>query len=685
MKPAVLFMHARGCDEMADGLLRRADTEIIVGYEEVRPYVEAKGLPCRTLWSFLTSEASKKAMIEGAFRGAAVMDAFDAGLFRNLYPQYDDAFWERIREKVVARLEDDFVHETMFIDALRACANQCDLRLVVVPQDICRDTKTVTLAAKRLGIPTLHLLHAFPYGATNLLDDIYADYIAVYSELAADIYQGFGAPRDRIFITGNPYWDKFLRPPDPALRARAFKTSGLNPNRPVIVYAITYDYSLSEISGKHTNYCRDTVAATLPILGGICRDRPETQVVIRPHPNVPWHIPDIEAQAQDAGITHVWVDKELPPFASIAMADLVLCTQSNFGLEALMQGVPVINLAIDEICEKLFKEGLGPLFRKGDAVRTITEIPDIRPAVESLLFDPQARNALLEKRHDTIVRYNGFNDDRSSDRFTDLLLNLVKQIPLVSQGEVAWPSRPCITGRMPGATSSRHTHPPLADPCFADRGGMAFQAMNHGQDARATSRPPYSSAFGRPLVSPKPIDRYENLELPLCETLPESAKTVAATGVGANHVLAEVQHRGLKGVENDADAAIIAEPVVATSRYETLLDDGVSRLGENGTLIFYAPHARSEEGRDAFDRGAWATPRPQHEHAHAVSGWTERGLRVALSRAGLVAGELRPIRLNAADTKQGAIQGWVVTTTRRPDEGTTRPLADRGPSVKKVP
>lgn len=428
MRPAVLLFHSRSCDELAADLLRYGDFDIVVAYESVMPLLAARGVPHSWLFDDLPHERRQRILHAAAARAQEAIARFEASQ-RPRWPAWGEGHWEALRRHVLSRLQDDFMNEAVFIEALRACASRRDLRLIIVPQDICRDTKAVTLEANRLGIPVLHLLHGFPNGAVNLQNEFYADRLAAFSGRVAGMYESMGLGRSRIAITGNPYWDGFLRPMRPGWRQRALERTGLEDGRPTIVLAITYTHALSEVSARYPDYVREMAQFALDELGRLFRGHPDWQLLIRPHPHMANHVPDLEGKARAAGIERVWVDTTLPPQAALSLASLVICTQSNLGIEGLLLGVPAIDLVLRDLAQPVYDEGLGPLYWPEDAIWKVSERADFAPAVEALMTGPEAADRLFARREATIAAFNGYLDPVSSGRFSRHAVSLMSYPP----------------------------------------------------------------------------------------------------------------------------------------------------------------------------------------------------------------------------------------------------------------
>lgn len=607
-RPTVIIAHLRGCDELARAILMRCDVDIVTMYEEVAPAMAEMGIPHRSLWSFLEGEQAKHAVMEGTLRADILKDRMAAGAL----PAIDGLTTETVAEasrRMHDRLRSDLANETLIIRAVRACTAQTDLRLAVVPQDIGRDAKTLTVGARRLGVPVLHLLHGYLSGSVNLLDEALASHVAVYSEAAKTLSESLNTPPDAIHVTGNPYWDDFLQPPEPTLRPKAFRVSGLQEFEPVVVLSLSYAFRLSEIGLRNPKFAVELLDAMLDALGEVTKKHPETQVLIRPHPNWRSFIADVESRAKLRGLTRFFVDLELPTQAALAMADLVICTQSNFGIEALMQGVPVINADIESITGGIFSEGLGRLFQDDDAVVNVKSEAELAPAIESMLYDFHARRGVLQRREETLCRLNCSMLPDNTDQFGEVAAEIIME-------------------------------PNAADAVC-------------------------------------PSEALRGFVLPL---IPDHAQRIGLIA-GDDEWRASIEKKDCSVIdiaENDeeVDCVVVCDPAASDTSHDVFKKaERHARAG--GSVVFFANHARHLEAVEAFDAGAWCPERPGADRADGFHGFSLLGLHIALSRAGLVAAAMRPMRTVSLeprahdDLTDPSIEGWAVQAILRTDSAGT--------------
>lgn len=555
MKPAVLLTLLRGIERLAEGLLDRSDVELITLYDTPVPFLQDRGIPFRRFAEFETPEQRERSFAEAHWRSQHVINSFNSEEMRKSWPDYDDAPFDALRNELFDTLRTNFYNEVTLIDTLRRCASQTDLRAIVVHQDICRDTKTLVSAAKRLGIPSVHLTHGFPYGGINSItmrDPSLSEVIAVYSERLRDMYLGFGVARDRLVVTGNPEWDAFSRMPLPGHREQICAKLNLDPARPIIVYALTYIDRLSPPSLVHARYVDDTTEAVVRAFRELSERHPDWQFVLRPHPNDPDAPQYLTNLAGAVGLTEFRIDTVTNALSCVTMCDLMVCTHSNMGIEALIAGKPVVNCVLRQFCHDVFEEGVGPLFLEDDAVITASEPSEIAPAVERALLSPDIREWFLDSRPTTLRRFNYLNDGKALDRVCAAILQVVERnFELVAPID-RYPDFERLLAEMV---------PPTAKRIAVAGAGASWVALQ------------------------------------IRERHPSATVQLLDTG---------------KGAESEYDCVVLAEPL-AHDNDRVSLGQFLPLLSPNGGLVFFTRHGGSPDTTDARTTGKWVPARPGFE------------------------------------------------------------------------
>lgn len=417
MKPAVLLCTTRGCDVIAEGLLLRADLDLITLYDATSQVLEHRGIDHRPLETFIDATLEDAAFQRCKRRAELIAHELYGPEMRREWPGCDDATWEALMAEVARVLERDFLSEMRIVDMVRRCACETDLRLVISQEDISRAARTILYTAHQLGIPGLHVLHGFPYGTTNAHDEISADVVAASSEQAKKIYESFGADPDKVVVTGNPAWDIYARPPLPNAREKACQALGLDPDRPVVEYALTSIHCFNAVSVTHPLYHIRLAEAVLDAFATLAGLYPDWQFLLRAHPGDKGPLERLLAHGEQAGLQSAQIDEQ-PAHQSLCAIDALVCTHLNLGVEAILCGKPVVNVAIDAL--------VGPLFQDDDAVLFAGTEAEIAPQIEAAMVDPGTRERLLEARTESIRRFNFANDGKATERVCTLALEMIE-------------------------------------------------------------------------------------------------------------------------------------------------------------------------------------------------------------------------------------------------------------------
>ncbi|MGZ3519747.1 MAG: hypothetical protein ACXVAG_01960 [Vulcanimicrobiaceae bacterium] len=110
--------------------------------------------------------------------------------------------------------------------------------------------KSIALWAKQKDIPVFVLSHGAnlnrPY---TIIKDMCADYVLVFGERGAERYLEAGFPRDRIFVTGNPAWDRIprLATEREQIRSEIYRNLGVEPDLPLITFGTTWTAKLTAL------------------------------------------------------------------------------------------------------------------------------------------------------------------------------------------------------------------------------------------------------------------------------------------------------------------------------------------------------------------------------------------------------------------------------------------------------
>lgn len=163
-----------------------------------------------------------------------------------------------------------------------------------------------------------------------ILQEGYAPHLAVLSGEVARALVADGFPESGIRVTGNPAFDRLAPGPGDAARRAALRARLGLADRTVILFPAP-GAQMSMI-GRPFLELADVVAA----LEDFCRADPRHAYLIRQHPNRPMALPE--------GVRHGMLDDGglLGPEDAILVSDIVCVEASTMGLQAALNGKPVI-------------------------------------------------------------------------------------------------------------------------------------------------------------------------------------------------------------------------------------------------------------------------------------------------------------------------------------------------------
>jgi len=349
----------------------------------------------------------------------------------------------------------------------------------------------------------------------------------------------------------------------------------MDPARPIIVYAMTFMHRLSAVSIRNAACRERTTDAILAAFGELAQRHPDWQFVLRPHPNEFGQIGDLRERATAAGIPVPVIDTTMSSAACVGAADVLVCVQSNLGIEAIIAGKPVVNVTLDAYGREAFDEGLGPLFAESDAALTVREVGDIAPSIESAVLDPATRATLRAKRLASVRRFNQFTDGKSTERVCSTILDMVANGDRYLRPVDRFPeTEKALVESVP--RSPGHV---LVCGCAAHHVARLFQTLRGGQ-------------------------------------APVIQRSLSLSG-------------GPWGV------IVLSDPVPHTGAAEALLLECSRRLAPGGAIVMSFLHSGTLEAIEAYRAQQWVPPRPGMAPACIMNGYSFKGIEILLARCRL--------------------------------------------------
>lgn len=320
---------------------------------------------------------------------------------------------------ILAPVQNEFLEEltlTRFmqagvIEGFRRFWEEHQPRLVILSNDTMHHTKLLTHVAQQLGVPVLHVLHGSPAEDYGL--ELYADHLAVFGTKDRDKYVRLGGNGpERITVTGAGAWDYCASYRDAADREAIRARLGIPSDRPCVLFLSSWVHWLSPRIRRES--VQGGYVATLKA----CRKLAPMTTLVRPHPAVPNSGDGYLQLANSLGVEGVRLaEGELREF--LVASDVVLCFDSNAGVEALLLDRPVITLR--------FPPWRTNLFAEEDGVAIATDDQEVEEALRRLLTDEAHQGAMRKRRLAAIPRFNHLNDGHALDRLNDLVDQLLAE------------------------------------------------------------------------------------------------------------------------------------------------------------------------------------------------------------------------------------------------------------------
>jgi len=288
-------------------------------------------------------------------------------------------------------------------------------------------------AAKRRRIPTLAIVRSWD----NILKGlkILPDFLAVWNEInRKEAMDRYGYTENEVIVTGSPPFDRYFLPGTLQPRDAYLSAAGLNPGRPVIVYATlgqfhyAYDETflldlLLKLADEHDELAEAQI---------VCRLHPMSQIryfwKYTTNPRVTLSFP----KTYDKTIGWSMTVEEADDSANLLChADVVITPTSTMMLEAPIFDTPTIlpifSTVQPELAERYFgglalKQHCKPLAEKEwlPFVRSEQELAD---ALLQAIRDPELGR---EGRLAVVEEYVPFRDGKCGERVARLILDLMR-------------------------------------------------------------------------------------------------------------------------------------------------------------------------------------------------------------------------------------------------------------------
>lgn len=290
--------------------------------------------------------------------------------------------------------------------------------------------------AKKLGIPTLAYIPSWDNVSTkNRMVYKYDGYIVWSEQIKKELHQLYPASRNvPIYVCGAPQFDIFFQQKFYNTREEFCLTQGLQPNLPIILYAVGSPNFLQEHHGA--------IELARRVVRG---DLGEVQMLVRPHPihdnaemkaifdqfaprvklqRSPSMDRDLTKRSQDESQISEWVN-------TFRHSDVIVNLSSTVTIDAAIFDKPVVNLDFDpqsgQKQQELIKEinhlwtHFKPIAESG-GVWLVSDFDELEQAIKEYLKNPQLHR---KERRWIAEHVCGYLDGKCSERIGKAVMEFI--------------------------------------------------------------------------------------------------------------------------------------------------------------------------------------------------------------------------------------------------------------------
>jgi len=284
--------------------------------------------------------------------------------------------------------------------------------------------QALTAVAQRRGIKSLAVSDFWDFlgNYCQRFSDIYTDNgrfrflpdrIAIMDKLAEEAMLKEGFPREKLIITGNPYFDELVELKENfGERDRRKVRNDLHIDLNAYLFAY-FSQPIWHHYGEELGYTEKTALKELLDSLKKLQDKKKIGILVKAHPRENKH--DIEQVTKEYDLP-IKVDQDYPTRPTILAADAIISPFSTVLIESTYLDKPTISLQ-----PGLKKEDLLITNRMGITV-PVYEHGKIDEILEKLLFDKNFATELSQR-----AKRKGFTiDGKATERVTNLIYEMIK-------------------------------------------------------------------------------------------------------------------------------------------------------------------------------------------------------------------------------------------------------------------
>ena len=325
-----------------------------------------------------------------------------------------------VQEALLRHVNGNFLAAAHAVDTFNAMAGPENIRLLLLRSDLSHPDRALALAARLRGIPSLHVMHGNPRAAL-VAAEVAADLAAIYGPATGEWFAQFGIAPGRIAITGNPPWDGLGAPGSVPTREEALTRLKLDPALKTVMFAGTWAGNMNAYDLLDKDWPWFYFLRTLDAIDELRRQE-DLQLIFKPHPAttsidlLARHQQEIETR----GVRWASIVGHAEPW-QLAHSDVIVCVESNIGIEGMLVNSPVINLRFSIPV----RDTTDQLFGADDAVITVTRPEDLPQALGGALFDSNVAQRMAQLRPASVYRHSYLEDGQATARVIQLALRML--------------------------------------------------------------------------------------------------------------------------------------------------------------------------------------------------------------------------------------------------------------------
>jgi len=324
--------------------------------------------------------------------------------FKQVFKYKGISIWEIVRDKLYTFFIEYAPRISGNIGLLEKLLAVKKIKVAVLRNDLKEMEKTVILALRLFGVPSLVIQHGIlAEGNHNVL---LADRFVAWGRGSLDWYRRYGNPEEKLLVMGNPRFDRLINWRPKISKEELCRRFNLDVNKGIILFAT------QQINKFSSFWTDDLFRVMADSVLSATREFSDMQLVIKVDPYediAPYQaLVSLNSKPKAAAV------RDFDIYTLIYFSDLVITQDSTVALEAMVFDKPIVTFNLTK------REDRVPYAEKGAALG-IHKSEDLLPAIKKTLADPQVILRLKKGRAEFIREYACGLDAKAGARISDIL------------------------------------------------------------------------------------------------------------------------------------------------------------------------------------------------------------------------------------------------------------------------